>query len=237
MTPNLLHSGNIYAHIVAVRALRVVVILKTTGETTANRSFNGTGISVFHHYGTSEHSIESEPTMPLDESPDCTVATNMSRKTFPKLPLSYTQLPPVAHGKLSCAVPSLEKPLTTECPLVALSIKFEYRYSYKLNNMIFHLNHSLLCKWLQHVCIAAETGAGTSNVSWSAFHSCRDDYSSSDTPTATSSLLPLFQNDSATIAMVRHSLDVIKKLIDITNPGQSPVVAVDQPLFAIAKNV
>ena len=37
--------------------------------------------------------------------------------------------------------------------------------------------------------------------------------------------------------MVKHSLDVIKKLTDITNPGQIPVVAVDQPLFAIAKNV
>ena len=191
-----------------------------TSATTAKSSFNGTGISVFQHYGTSEQSIESEPTMPLDEFPDCTVATNMSRKTLPKLPLSYTQVPPVAHGKLSCVVPSLEKPLTTECPLAAPSIKFEYRYSYKFNNMLFHLNHSLLCKWLQHICIAAETGAGTSNESWSAFHSCRDDCSSSGTPTAMSCLLPLFQEDASTIAMVRHSLDVIKKLIDITNPGQ-----------------
>ena len=74
-------------------------------------------------------------------------------------------------------------------------------------------------------------------MSWSAFHSCRDDCSSSDPPTATSSLLPLFQEDAATVAMVRHSLDVIKKLVDITNPGQSPVVTVDQPVFAIAKNV
>jgi hypothetical protein len=50
-------------------------------------------------------------------------------------------------------------------------------------------------------------------------------------------LLPLFQEDAATVAMVRHSLDVIKKIIDITNPGQTPVIAMDQPLFAIAKNV
>ena len=56
-------------------------------------------------------------------------------------------------------------------------------------------------------------------------------------PTATSCLLPLFQEDAATVAMIKHSLDIIKKLTDITNPGQSPVVAVDQPLFAIAKNV
>ena len=37
--------------------------------------------------------------------------------------------------------------------------------------------------------------------------------------------------------MIRHSLDVIKKVTDLTNPGQVPVVAVDQPLFAIAKNI
>ena len=47
----------------------------------------------------------------------------------------------------------------------------------------------------------------------------------------------LFQEDAATVAMVRHSLNVIKKIVDLTNPGQAPVVACDQPLFAIAKNV
>ena len=37
--------------------------------------------------------------------------------------------------------------------------------------------------------------------------------------------------------LVRHSLDVIKKVTDFTKPGQAPVVTVDQPLFAIAKNI
>ena len=74
-------------------------------------------------------------------------------------------------------------------------------------------------------------------MSWSAFHASRDDLSNSDMPTGTLCLLPLFQEDAATVAMVRHSMDVIKKLTDITNPGQTPVMAVDQPLFAIAKNV
>ena len=77
----------------------------------------------------------------------------------------------------------------------------------------------LFCRWLKHVCITANTGAGTSNVSWSAFHANHGDFSSSDMPTTTSCLLPLFQEDAATVAMVRHSLDIIKKLTDITNPG------------------
>ena len=100
-----------------------------TSSTTAKSSFNGTGISVFQHFSTSEQTTNGESAMPLEESPDCTVVTPISsQKRLPKLPLSYTQVPPVTEGKLSCAVPSLEKPVTTECPLVSPSIKLEYRY-------------------------------------------------------------------------------------------------------------
>ena len=49
--------------------------------------------------------------------------------------------------------------------------------------------------------------------------------------------LPLFQEDAATIAVVRHSLDVIKEVTELVHSGQAPVVAMDQPLFAIAKNI
>lgn len=107
-----------------------------TSATTAKSSFNGAGISVFQH----GISAESEPAMPLEESPDCTIATtNLSRKSLPKLPLSYTRVPPMTGGKLSCAIPSLAKPVTTECPLVAPSIKLEYRY--KLIILVpFYLN-------------------------------------------------------------------------------------------------
>ncbi len=84
--------------------------------------------------------------------------------------------------------------------------------------------------------LAVRVGTNTSNVSWSAFHAnCYDPGSSTDIPTDTSCLLPLFEEDAATVAMIRHSLDVIKKATDLINPGQVPVVTVDQPLFAIAK--
>jgi len=35
--------------------------------------------------------------------------------------------------------------------------------------------------------------------------------------------------------MIRHSMDVIKRAVEHLNPGQVPVLTVDQPLFAIAK--
>ena len=67
------------------------------------------------------------------------------------------------------------------------------------------------------------------------FNANRQDVTES--PTTTSYMLPLFQEDAATIAMVRHSLDVINKVTELGHSGQSPVVATDQPLFTIAKNI
>ena len=85
---------------------------------------------------------------------------------------------------------------------------------------------------------AVQTETGPNNVSWSAFHASLVDQSSeAPTSNAISCLLPLFQEDAATVAMIRHSFDVVKKITELTNPGQPPVIAVDQPLFAIAKNI
>ena len=37
--------------------------------------------------------------------------------------------------------------------------------------------------------------------------------------------------------MIRHSMDVVKAAVNYVNPGQTPVLACDQPLFAIAKQI
>ena len=37
--------------------------------------------------------------------------------------------------------------------------------------------------------------------------------------------------------MIRHSLDVVKNAVEHLNPGQTPVVTFDQPLFALAKRI
>ncbi len=75
------------------------------------------------------------------------------------------------------------------------------------------------------------------NVSWSAFHANHTAATISVSQMTKSSLLPLFPEDVATVAMIKHSLDILKKITDLANPGQTPVVAVDQPLFAIAKKI
>ena len=47
-----------------------------TSATTANSSFNGTGISVFQHFSNSEQTAESEHKVPVEESPDYPVAVS-----------------------------------------------------------------------------------------------------------------------------------------------------------------
>ena len=54
---------------------------------------------------------------------------------------------------------------------------------------------------------------------------------------AVTALLPLFEEKAADPAMVKHGMDVIRKAVDMLNPEQVPVMAVDQPLFTIAKTV
>ena len=75
--------------------------------------------------------------------------------------------------------------------------------------------------------------------SWAANHSRRREQAA--TPilglTAVAALLPLFPDDSKSVAMIRHSMNVVKKAVTVVNPGQIPVIACDQPLFKIAKQI
>ena len=54
---------------------------------------------------------------------------------------------------------------------------------------------------------------------------------------AITSLLPLFFDQAKSVAMIRHSMDVVKQAVDILNPGQVPIITMDQPLFAVAKQI
>ena len=58
-------------------------------------------------------------------------------------------------------------------------------------------------------------------------------------PVAINALLPLFCLDSAhhSVAMIRHSMAIVKAALQHVNHGQVPVLAADQPLFALAKDI
>ena len=69
-------------------------------------------------------------------------------------------------------------------------------------------------------------------MTWASFHSLSD---TSETKPAIIALLPLFYEKAATMAMIKHGKDIQKNITEYINPGQIPVMAFDQPLFALAK--
>ena len=75
-------------------------------------------------------------------------------------------------------------------------------------------------------------------VSWTAYHANLQPHTESSQARVTqTSLLPLFHDQAHSAAMTRHSMDVVKKAIEILNHGQVPVIAMDQPLYALAKHI
>ena len=50
-------------------------------------------------------------------------------------------------------------------------------------------------------------------------------------------LLPLFREPAHSVEMLCHSMNIVKGIVTIVNPGQIPVLTVDQPLYAIAKQI
>ena len=72
-------------------------------------------------------------------------------------------------------------------------------------------------------------------ISWAAFHSSLE--LNPPNPPAIIALLPLFYEKAATLYMVKHGMDVVQSITSHINPGQIPVIALDKPLFALAKCV
>ena len=56
-------------------------------------------------------------------------------------------------------------------------------------------------------------------------------------PSAINTLLPLFLDNAHSIAMIKHSMSIVKAVVQHLNPGQAPVLTADQPLFALAKQI
>ena len=72
-------------------------------------------------------------------------------------------------------------------------------------------------------------------VSWAAFHASKIQPTDINSPIDISVLLPLFDHDSKSPAMIKHAMNIIKDSVDFLYPGQVRVIACDQPLFAVAK--
>jgi len=69
------------------------------------------------------------------------------------------------------------------------------------------------------------------------YHSNQDGKEGKNPEPAISSLLPLFPDQAKSAAIICHSLNIIKACVDYLNYGQTPVVGMNQPLYAVAKQI
>ena len=85
-------------------------------------------------------------------------------------------------------------------------------------------------RWLEHLrqtIGGGETLQGNEMISWAAYHanSQASTLPQNSSELAISSLLPLYREDSKSVAMIRHAMDVVKAAVDVVNPGQVPIIA------------
>ena len=132
------------------------------------------------------------------------------------LPGCYTNVPAV-----TCKVNELMLPLA------------------KCSDFNSHLEEAKVqeTKWIENAVqlLAKNKLEDGNNVSWAAFHAAAQ--TDPVNPISVIALLPLFPEKSATIAMIKHGMEYLRKITNYLNPGQTPVMAFDQPLFALAKYV
>jgi hypothetical protein len=90
-------------------------------------------------------------------------------------------------------------------------------------------------RWLEstHRLLSKEKLDDNDWVSWSAYHASLQP--NSDRPIAITALLPLFNEKSHSVAMIIHAMKLIREDTQYLNPGQCPIVTVDQPLYALSK--
>ena len=70
--------------------------------------------------------------------------------------------------------------------------------------------------------------------SWAVYHSkCREPATCKDT----SAMMPILRDDSKSPATIKHLINVLIQSINFLNPGQTAVIGLDQPLYALAKRI
>lgn len=90
--------------------------------------------------------------------------------------------------------------------------------------------------WLQHTQVTLQEASPLQYISWAAYHASQQNMPASRAicPTA---LLPLLLENAHTVAMIKHSMNVVRDVVEHLNPGQTPMVTFDKPLFALAKQI
>ena len=183
-------------------------------STTAKYALHGACISIHQHFS-SDRELETNEVEILNQE-------EMGKASVKPLPVSYTNL------DLDIALP---KDLVQNIPDLGTSCHhFAAMRSLK---EVLQEGYS----WLETVrCSLAKQKLERNEwISWAAYYASKSD--PPVTPPATSYMLPLFTESPNNPAMVWHAMKIIRDATAHINPGQTPVMEADQPLFTLAKKL
>ena len=128
-----------------------------------------------------------------------------------KLPDIYTEVPP-------CILPSTDPVIPSSSFSLPVQVNNQADYS-----------------WLNKVLDAVNGGISAVNVTWAAYNAETCIQQAQTKPIL--SILPLFKKSAHTPAMIRHTFNVVATATNRVNPGQTPLLTFDQPLYALAKKI
>ena len=171
--------------------------------------FHGTAISVTNHLSHDNNGVQ-RPSIQLDPT-DTSV---------PQLPGSYSVVQPARYPSNDLYVPC--------------SPNLSSRPSHNLLHGATVKDES----WMLHVSklLTHDTLPDGEVITWSGYNS-RLMNDESVKPKAVIGVLPLFPDKAATPSMMKHAMHLTMQGTEALNPGQSPVLGADQPLYAIAKQL
>ena len=136
-------------------------------------------------------------------------------KAISCLPETYTNVKP-AFLKSKPNPPILQTPMSmSDLDYPVRNLRLEY-------------------EWLQFVSLTNEV-LDVETVSWSAYHSSKG--RGPHVNISISSLMPILQEQAHSVATIKHAMDKVKEVTSFLNPRQTPVMACDQPLFVLAKQI
>ena len=161
-------------------------------STTAQGSFHGTAISIFQFPTTGNAGILRDP---LD------IPSHLDSPDY-SLPESYVNVPAVTTKINELIVP----------PVVCTDIVDSHLKKAKEEEV----------KWTDHSAelLAKDKLDVNDFLYWAAFNASTQP--GPEDPTSVVALLPLFFEKAATIAMIKHGMDVLKKITNNLNTGQTP---------------
>jgi len=140
------------------------------------------------------------------------------RKKIQPLPVAYINVPPVVLHRPDPIVPEVVGPVTPANLKPALVLSKENDWLLLLSELI---RKNELAK--------------DDYLSWAAYHASVEQ--AAETLTTRVALMPLFLECAYSVTIIKHHMNVVKSATEYLNPGQVPVLVMDQPLFAIAKTI